>query len=148
MKRSLIATTIVILIGLGQFSFAQRRSSVPPAKPTEQEIEKRKRMMEERQEEYVDNFLSTLEADDFQKAVVKQYLDSYVEEKIRIYKTNFSIDKARKDAIKQLNESHFSDLKELISEDDMQKIKEFSQGEFDDSEVRKKKKKKRKNKSR
>jgi hypothetical protein len=110
----------------------------------EQEIEKRKKAMEERREEYMDNFISTLEADDFQKVIIEQYLESYFEKKIEIYQGNYEVDKARTDAVKVLDETHFSDIEELISEGDMKKIRAFCKGDFDEKKAEKERKKKKK----
>lgn len=115
-------------------------------KPTEEEIAKYEQKLEERKDEYIDNFLTTLEADDFQKEIIKQYLNSYFEAKTEVLKIKYERSFDREQAIKKLDESHFKDLEELISENDMTKIKDMIKGDFDEKEVKKKKKKKRKKK--
>jgi hypothetical protein len=114
--------------------------------PTEQQIAKQKREMEERKTKYIANFLTTLEADDFQKEIIKQTIDSFFDEKVALFQVKYERNINFQDAIKKLEESHFKDLKELISENDMIKINEMIAGDFDEKEVTKKKKKKRKNK--
>ncbi|MDH7912630.1 hypothetical protein [Winogradskyella sp. SYSU M77433] len=143
--------TILFLFLLTSLSALGQRSRnigrVPAnTEPTEQEIEKREREMEERREEYVLNFLSTLEADDFQKQILKQKIYSFFEAKIAIFKTQFEHSLDRKEAIKKLEETHFKELEELISENDMKKIKEMIKGDFDEKDVIKDKKKKKRKK--
>lgn len=132
---------------------AQRRDNMnripqPSREPTEEEIAKRQRDMEERKEEYIDNFITTLEADDFQKHIIKQTITSFFDAKIAIFKTQFEHSLDRKKAIETLEKTHFNDLKELISESDMTKINELVKGEFNEKEVVKEKKKKKKKKKR
>jgi len=143
MKKILIISTI-LFIACCNLSHGQRRSRIPPSKPTEQEIEKRKKAMEERREEYMDNFIYTLEADEFQKVIIEQYLESYFEKKITLYQRNYAVSKERTDAIKALDETHFSDIEELISESDMKKIRAFCKGDFDEKKAEKERKKKKK----
>lgn len=143
----LILFTVIISFNVD----AQRRRNMnripqTSSKPTEQEIEKRKRMIEERKNEFITNFLTTLEADDFQKEIIKQHLNSFYEEKIAILKTQFERTFDRQQAITKLEETHFSELKELISKDDMVKIKEMIKGNFDEKEVKKERKKKKEKK--
>ncbi|MFP4846873.1 hypothetical protein [Winogradskyella sp. PE311] len=116
--------------------------------PSDQEIAKRERMIEERKAEFIANFISTLEADDFQKEIIKQYLNSYFDKKLAVLKLPFERSFEREQAVKKLDDSHFLELAELISEADMLKIKGLIKGEFDEKEQKKKKKKrKRKNKN-
>ena len=119
---------------------------IPRGKPTEQEIAKRNRMMKERKKEFISNFITTLEADDFQKQITRQYLNTYYDAKVEILNTPYEHRIDLKAAIKNLDDTHFSDLKALISEKDMGKINELINGEFDEKEVKNKKKKKKKKK--
>ncbi|WP_179353654.1 hypothetical protein [Winogradskyella vidalii] len=145
---------IVFALFLGLNIHAQRRQTnmnrIPQtnSEPTEEEILKREREMEERKEEYVDNFLTTLEGDEFQKHIIKQNIMSFFDEKIAVLETRFEHQLERQQAIKHLEDTHFNDLKELISEDDMSKIDDMIKGKFDEKEVVKKRKEKRKNKKR
>ena len=146
--------TVLILFALfiGLNVFGQRRNrnmnGIPQTnrEPTEQEIAKRKRMMEERKEEFVTNFLTTLEGDDFQKEIIKQSIFSFFDERQTIVNIKFERNFEREQAIKKLEDTHFSDLKDLISEGDMAKIKEMIKGGFDEKEVKKEKKKKKRKK--
>ncbi|WP_179344812.1 hypothetical protein [Winogradskyella ursingii] len=147
--KKIFLLAFALFIGLNVFG--QRRRDIgnmPQAnhEPTAKEIEKREREMEERKEEYIDNFLTTLDADDFQKVIIKQKLDSYFDAKMALLKTNFEHSFDKKQAIKQLDETHFLELKDLISEKDYAKVEELIKGEFDEKEVKKKKKKNRRKK--
>ncbi|MEM9679252.1 MAG: hypothetical protein AAF901_02925 [Bacteroidota bacterium] len=148
--RTLVFTLLFTVVSLT--AFAQRRpmrGNIPQnnQQPTQEDIEERKRKMEERREEYIANFIATLEADDFQKVIIKQTLDSYFEKKINLYKIPYQSSVEREDAVKELDENHFKELEELISENDMKKIREMLAGGFDEKEAKKKKKKKKKNKN-
>lgn len=142
----LILFTIILSFSVDAQMRRNMNNRIPQtnSEPTEQEIAKRNRMIEERKNEFIDNFLTTLEGDEFQKEIVKQHLNSFYDEKLVILKTQFERIFERDEAIKKLEETHFSDLKDLISEDDMSKIKEMIKGKFDEKEVKKEKKKKRK----
>lgn len=152
MKKSVVLI-ITLFIGLNVFGQVGRNMNdrIPQTNRqlTEKDIEKRNRLMKERRDEFVSNFLSTLEADDFQKEIIRQNLDTYYDAKMAILKTNFEHHFDREQAIKKLDDTHFVELEELISEGDMTKIKEMIKGNFDESEVKKenKKKKRRKNKN-
>lgn len=152
--KKVVFVIILSLVGLNLFGQVGRNMNnrVPQAsrEPSEKDIEKRNRLMEERKNEYIDNFLSTLEGDEFQREIIKQYLNSYYDAKIKLLKTPFEHHFEREQAIKNLDESHFINLKDLISDGDMSKIKEMIKGKFDEKEVvkdKKKKKRKKKKKS-
>ncbi|RCT54114.1 hypothetical protein [Winogradskyella sp. KYW1333] len=112
--------------------------------PTEQEIAKREREIEQRKQEYISNFLTTLEADEFQQVIIRQHLNSYYDAKLSILKTPFERSFDRANAIKHLENTHFEELKTLISEGDMNKIQDMIEGDFDEKAVKKEKKKKKK----
>lgn len=150
MKKAVLFIFALIL-GLNIHAQSQRRDSnnIPHTnrEPTKEEIAKRERDLEERKAEYVDNFLTTLEADEFQKHIIKQNIYSFFDAKLAIMKTRFEHRIERQQAINNLENTHFKDLEELISEDDMSKVKKLIKGDFDEKEVvKKKKKKKRKRK--
>ncbi|WP_282042494.1 hypothetical protein [Winogradskyella flava] len=145
--KKIVLITFALVLGLNVFGQRRRNMNGVPQtnrEPTELEIAKRKQMMEDRKQEYIDNFLTTLEADEFQKVIIKQYIDSYYDKKIALLKERYEHSLDRKDAIEKLDNSHFKELEALISENDMAKIKEMIKGNFDEKEVVKKKKKKRK----
>ncbi|MBU2921381.1 hypothetical protein KO504_08510 [Winogradskyella psychrotolerans] len=144
---------IIFLLFISLNAFSQRNRDIgriPQAtnEPTEQEIATREREVEERKDEYINNFLSTLEGDEFQKHITKQTIVSFFDAKLAILKIKYEHYLDRKAAIEHLEKTHFTELKELISESDMTKITEMIKGEFDEKEVVKKKKEKRKKKKR
>ena len=145
--KKIVLVAFALLLGFS--TYGQRRrdrmgNPVIQREPTEQDIENYKRKVEERKEEFIANFLTTLEADDFQKEIIKQYLNSYFDEKQKLYKIKYERSFDRQQAVKKLDDTHFKDLEELISKGDMAKIKEMIQGDFDEKEVKKEKKKKKK----
>lgn len=147
MKQLLIICALLFfgsISGQGQRPLNSGRLATPPPEPTEEQLEERRRKIEERRVEYIDNFLTTLEADDFQKQIIRITLDSYFDEKLKVYTAPYSHPNERTDAFKALDETHFLELETLISENDMTKLKDFIGGNFDDKEIKKKKKKKRK----
>ena len=137
----IIFTLFLTFSVFGQNPNQMNRNIVPQtnSEPTAQQIAKREREMEERINEYLANFLTTLEADEFQKHIIKQHLDSFYDARIELSKTNFEHSLDRKAAYKNLEKSHFADLETLISEGDMKKLKDLISGKFDEKEVLKKK---------
>ena len=108
----------------------------------ESQKERTERKMEERKQEYIDNFLSTLNADDFQKEIIKQKLISFFDEKIALSKQQYGRSFEYQEAVRKLEDSHFKDIEPMLTEENMAKIKEMIQGDFDEKEVIKEKKKK------
>jgi len=150
MKRILFLMVLALFISESEAQRGRDLTNPNPqtnGKPSDKEIEKMKRRMEERKEEYIANFLSTLEADDFQKQIIKQSLEDFHEAKLKILKTRFERVFEREEAIKNLEKTHFIELKELISESDMKKIEALINGDFDEDKVKKKRKRKRKNRN-
>ena len=147
--KNIVIVVFALFMGLNTYSQMRRNRNMVPqtnSEPSEREIEKRKREVEERKDEFITNFLTTLEADEFQKQIIRQYLDSYIMEKEALFKVKYERSFDRIEAVKKLDETHFKDLEELISESDMAKIKEMIKGNFDEKEVKKKKKKKKRKK--
>lgn len=147
--KKIVLVAFALFIGLNVFGQRRRNmSGIPQAnrEPTEKEIAKRKQLMEDRKDEYIDNFLTTLEADEFQKQIIKQTINSFYEAKLEIVKIKYERIFDRDEAIKKLEETHFVELEELISESDMKKLKEMIKGNFDEKEVVKKKKKRKRKK--
>lgn len=147
--KKIVLFVFALFLGFNTYAQARRDRMGNPVidrEPTKEEIAKYEQKVEERKDEYIANFLTTLEADDFQKEIIKQYLNSYYDAKSELIRAKYEHKLDRKDAIKKLDESHFKDLEELISKNDMAKIKDLIKGDFDEKEVKKKKNKKRKKK--
>jgi len=141
MKRIFLLCFLAVMLSTDLLS---AQSSVRPADPTPQEIEKMKRLIAERREEYIATFLTTLEGDEFQKEIVQQYINSYLDERTAMLDKIYKTFEERERELKKLNATHFKDLEGLISENDMAKIKELTAGEFDEKKAKKKNKKKKK----
>lgn len=149
--KKLVFILFVLLLSIDVSAQIRRNrpgSQIPQTnrEPTDAEIAKRERMIEERKEAFIANFLTTLEADDFQKEITKQYLNSYFDKKLILLKAQYERSFQREEAIKKLDDSHFKELEELISKNDMEKVKELIKGNFDEKEVKKKRKKKKRKK--
>lgn len=149
MKKAL-CTLLLLCVTFASFSQMRRQQRQRPAmqqEPSKSQIEEREKKIEERKEEYIANFLLTLEADEFQKQIIKQTIESYFEEKIALLKLPYERSFEREEAVRLLNESHFNELKPLISEGDMDKINGMLKGDFDDDEIKREKRKNRKKRS-
>jgi hypothetical protein len=147
--KKLVFVLFALLVGLNNYGQRRRDFTQPVrtnSEPTKQQIEKRDRMMKERREEFIANFMSTLEADEFQKVIIKQHLDSFYEAKLAILKTRFEHRLDREAAVKKLEDTHFVELEGLITEGDMKKIKDMVRGGFDEKEFLKEKKKEKRKK--
>ncbi|WP_111682713.1 hypothetical protein [Winogradskyella tangerina] len=148
MKKTFLIV-FALFIGFNTYSQIRRdRNRIPQTntQPSDADIAKKEREMEERKMEFINNFLTTLEADEFQKEITKQYISSFFDEKVKIIQTRYERSFDREEALKKLEDTHFKDLEELISESDMTKIKEMIKGNFDEKETKKKKKKRKKKK--
>jgi hypothetical protein len=131
--RFLIFTLFFILINFNN-TFAQSDDA-------KKQMEKIEKEMDKRQAEYINDFLSTLEVDDFQKEIIKQRMHSYFEAKKTIYVSEPKQFK-RDQLVEQLDATHFLDIKEMITEDTMSKIMESVKGTASKKDTNKKKKKK------
>jgi hypothetical protein len=131
---------IVTISLLTMFSF--NKSLAQNVMPNESQKERMERKIEERKQEYINNFLSTLNADDFQKEIIKQKLISFFDEKIALSKQQYGRSIEYQEAVRKLEDSHFKDIEPMLTEENMAKIKEMIQGDFDEKEVIKEKKKK------
>lgn len=104
--------------------------------------------MEQKKREYINDFVGTLKVDDFQKEIIKQQMESYFVEFQKINMLGLR-EFERKTYVQNLDDSHFRDLKAMITEEQMAKIMDALKGKWNHSEEKKKKKKdkKRKNKN-
>ena len=93
--------------------------------------------LEERKNKLIASFLTTLEADEFQKEIIKQTLNDYFPKKTEFYKIPFASSVEREDAEKAFDRAHFAELKEIISETDMNKINDFIAGKFSENDAKK-----------
>ena len=86
-------------------------------------------------------FIKLLNADDFQKEIIKQKIQSYYQEKKAIQTADLKYFE-KEEQLKSLDINHFADIKDIVSEDTMNAIKNFTQN--NNSEIKKKKKKRNK----
>lgn len=102
-----------------------------------------KKMLEEL-DALTNEFLSQLEVDDFQKEIIKQKIQSYYQERKTIYLDTSLKYFERDEKLSALFVNHFSDIKDLVSEDTMKQIQSFVKdgGAAIKKEKKKKKKKK------
>ncbi len=101
--------------------------------------------MERKQDEYISDFLATIEVDDFQKEIITQTMKSYFEEfkKINMLQVR---DVQRQELIQNLDNTHFKDLKAMVSEDTMSKVMDALKGKWKKETNREKKKRLKKEK--
>lgn len=118
----------------------------PNTAPTETQIANLEKKAAERQQEYIKSFITTLEADEFQKEIAKITIDDYYIETKKFLELKFDNSLERKDAFDDFKEKHFKELKSLLSEDDNKKLDEFLEGKYKDENKKEKKRKKKKRK--
>jgi len=145
-----LLTCIFILCIFTSLSYGQRRNqrrSQLPQQNVDPEKEKAKyeKRAEEAKQKYISEFVATLSVDDFQKEIIIQTMDSYFDELKKINKLGMSAFD-RKDYIELFDKNHFKDLKEIVSEDVMNKIMDAIKGKWDREEEKKKNKKKKRKK--
>ncbi len=112
--------------------------------PEEKQRLKYEAEIEERKQEYISDFIETLDADDFQKEIIKQQMESYFDEvkKINLLQLR-QLD--HEELVQKLDDTHFTDLKAMLTEEQISKIMDAVKGKWNHSEEKKKKKKKEKN---
>lgn len=123
--------------------------SVPSIAQSDDDAEKQRKEFEVKAEEDIDErmqtFVSELEVDDFQKEIIKQKFQSYYIERKKIYLDASLKYFQRDEKLRSLTETHFASIKNLLTDDTMEKIQSFA---LDGGQklMKEKKKKKRKNK--
>lgn len=124
---------------------------VPAMAQTQDDIEKQRKEYMEKAEtklnERVLLFTSQLDADDFQKEIIKQKLRTYYEAQKSIYTDPTLKYYERDEQMSKLGATHFSDIENLISKENMSEIQSFILDAGTSLEKQKKKKKKNKKKN-
>lgn len=91
--------------------------------------EKQRAEYEKKAQEELDTrtqeFVSELQVDDFQKEIIKQKIQSYFQERKKIHYNQDLKYFERDEQLSMLTNIHFSDIKEMITEDTMEQIKSF-----------------------
>ncbi|RKE95221.1 hypothetical protein BXY80_1407 [Ichthyenterobacterium magnum] len=123
---------------------AQRRATqnrAPQNKAADKaKIERYKKELEKKKEKYVSDFVNSLNVDDFQKEIISQKLHSYFEKKKTLLMTEMKSYK-REELLENLDATHFLDIKDMVSEDTMIKIKDILKNKPKEKKEEKKKKK-------
>ena len=132
-----ICLSLICCFTLMSTSFSQTRE--------EKAMEKYEAEMGRKQEQYISDFLATIEVDDFQKEIITQTMKSYFEEfkKINMLQVR---DVQRQELVENLDNTHFKDLKAMVSEDTMSKIMDAVKGKWKQETSREKKKRLKKEK--
>lgn len=150
--KKIILTMLTLLFTLSTFSQIQRRRGgdnrlrIPDQPPTETQIERFKKKAENDKQEYILKFLEKLEADEFQKEIIKSSINDYFTKLEDFSKIPYSTNLERKEAYELFKKEHFAELKTLISENDMKKITDLIEGNNEEENDDKKKKKRKKRK--
>ena len=130
--------TVLLCFTLMSTAFSQSREEKAKLKYEAQ--------MEEKKEEYISDFLATLTIDDFQKEIIAQTMESYFEEFKKINLLGLR-ELERQELINKLDDSHFKDVKAMVSEDNMSRIMDAVKGKWKKNSKKEKNKKKRKEKN-
>lgn len=109
----------------------------------QKEIERYKEKMEEEMDNFITEFVASLEVDDFQKHIIKQKLYSYFDAKQELYQAHLE-SYILKERLTELDRTHFSDLKDICTEETIQQVQEAVQ--HPQEQIKKNKKHKRKRK--
>lgn len=129
-----------LLIFLLFFSVFTINTAFTQNDEAKKQMEKMEKEMQKRQNDYVNDFISTLVVDDFQKEIIKQRMHAYFEAKKAIYISEPKQFK-RDQLVEELDATHFLDIKEMITEDTMGKIMESVKGTAKSKDKKKKNKK-------
>ena len=114
---AIISTFFLITISQG---YAQSKSE------QEKQRERLEKKFIEDQNDRILEFVKQLNADDFQKEIIKQKIQSYYQAKKAIATTELKYFE-KEEQLKSLDINHFADIKDIVSEDTMISIKNFTQ---------------------
>ena len=158
MKKTLLLLTFLCLTISVSAQFGRQRNSrqnqfnrQPQSPPTETQKEQAEKKLKEKQKEFLDGFIASLEADEFQKEIATITITEFYEKLKDFIKIKFASSVERKDAYEAFKDKHFKELKSLLSEPDTIKLDKFLEGDYkkdkDKSKKKKKPKKKKRNKN-
>ncbi len=88
----------------------------------------REKYMQKQMDDYrdrVDTFVKLLNVDDFEGEIIKQKVDDFYKKRNQIMYSEIYQEYEKKSMVDQLKISHFSDVKELYSEDTIASIQRF-----------------------
>ncbi len=133
-------STLFILFLISTSIYAQNAATV------EKQKERYEEKVEEDKQNYISELLKTLEVDDFQKEIIKQTMDSYFNEVVKMQGLGLKSYEF-KDELVKLRERHFADVKAIVSEETMNKIDDALTGEWKPKDEKKKRKKRKRNRN-
>ncbi|WP_026752907.1 hypothetical protein [Sediminibacter sp. Hel_I_10] len=110
----------------------------------EKEKERYEEQVEENKQKFLNEFIKTLDVDDFQKEIIRQTMDSYFDEVVKISKLGLKSFEA-KDEVVKMRARHFTDVRAIVNEDVMMKIEDALTGKWNPKDEKKKRKKRKKN---
>nr|WP_321235524.1 hypothetical protein [uncultured Psychroserpens sp.] len=128
--------TIFCCLTLVCNSFSQQGK---PTASQQQQIERYQEEAEKQKQEYITEFMTTIDVDDFQKEIIVQTLNSYFEELVKINKLGLK-SYERETHVERLDKIHFKDVKAIVSEETMAKIMDAVKGKWKKKSGKKKKK--------
>jgi len=129
--------TSILLIGILPHMISAQSPSEAELKAEYEE------KVEENKQKFIRQFLKTLEVNEFQKEIIKQTIDSYFYELVKLQKAGLRHYEA-KDAVRKMREEHFTDVKAIVTEETMNKIEDALTGKWDPKEEKRKKRKRKK----
>ncbi|MBT8244840.1 MAG: hypothetical protein HKP48_00515 [Winogradskyella sp.] len=145
----LLLTTATVTAQFGRRGANQVRRPQTSSEPTEAQKAKFEKNMKERQQEFITKIINKLGADEFQKEITRITLTEYFDKLIAFNQIEFDRQIGKKDALRKLQKEHFSDLRSLLSEVDMNIIDDVVEGKnlksLDEEGDSKKKRKRKKN---
>ena len=121
-----------------------RNQSIVERSDTAPNPEDQKKEFQEKLEKHIQNFINTLEVDEFQKHIIKQRLHSYFVEKQLLFKSGLENREALEEKILQLDNTHFNDLNEMTPMNIQDSIQKFIKIKEIKPRSRKKEKRKKK----
>jgi hypothetical protein len=130
-------TFIICCFAVVNNSFSQQNS---PTASQQKQIERYQEEAERRKVEYITNFMTTLDVDDFQKEIITQSLFDYFDELVNINKLGLK-SYERDTYIEGLDKRHFKDVRAIVSEEVMSQIMDAVKGKWDKKADKKKKRK-------
>ena len=103
--------------------------TISPVFAQNSDVEKQRAEYEKKAQEELDSrveeFVSELQVDDFQKEIIKQKLGTYFQERKKIFLNSDLKYFERDEQLSQLTNTHFEDINGIINDDVMDNIKSF-----------------------
>lgn len=114
-----ICKITIILLAINSSSVYAQNDDVE-----KQRAEYEKKVLEEMDSRTLE-FLSQLQVDDFQQQIIKQKIESYFQERKKIFYNQDLKYFERDEQLSMLTSTHFLDIKDMITDDIMEQIKSF-----------------------